>query len=104
TPEPEDPLLAESRLLDQAVGELRRQHDPRASLRTLDEHAVRFPSGSLVSEARLLRIEALLAAGDRQEALTLLEHTDLDGLARAAELHVLQGELLAESGRCDEAV
>jgi TolA-binding protein len=43
-------------------------HDAHGALRALDEHDRRFPSGALAPEAQVLRVEALLAAGDRPGA------------------------------------
>jgi len=100
----EDPLLAESRLLARAVSQLRDEHDAAGALSTLDEHARRFSHGVLVREAQLARVESLVAAGQRGAALTLLESMDLSQTPRGEDLRVLEGELLAESGRCDEAV
>ena len=106
-PEPtpdEEPVLAESRLLARAVSQLRDEHDAKAALGTLDEHTRRFSHGLLVREAELARVEALVAAGQRSAALTLLESMDLAHAPRGEELRVLEGELLAEAGRCAEAL
>jgi hypothetical protein len=45
--------------------------DPRRALGLLDDYAVRFPRGVLSAEATVLRIEALLRAGDRAAAQRL---------------------------------
>jgi hypothetical protein len=42
--------------------------DPARALSILDEYARRFPRGALAPEAAVLRIEALVAAGDRAAA------------------------------------
>lgn len=105
--EPESALAAESRLLSEALQRLRQQRDPQGALGTLDAYDGRFPAGQLRSEARVARIEALLALGRRGEALSVLEQlssAELDALPRATELRVLQGELLGEAGRCPEAL
>ena len=44
---------------------------PAARLELLDEHARRFPSGKLAAERGLLKIEALCALGDVEEARAL---------------------------------
>lgn len=102
--EAEDPLLAESKLLARAVTQLRDEHDAVGALATLDDHARRFSKGLLVREVQLARVETLVAAGQRAGALSLLESMDLASAPRGEELRVLEGELLAESGRCEEAV
>lgn len=101
--EQEDPLAAESRLLRRALDELRSQKDPLAALATLDEHARRFERGALRGEAALARVEALVAAARRQEALELLEAMDLGAVPRGGELEVLLAELLLQAGRGGEA-
>lgn len=60
-------LSEELALLDQARSPLARGDAPRA-LAILDQYAARFPSGSMAPEATMLRIEALLKAGDRAAA------------------------------------
>jgi len=42
--------------------------DAPAAVGALDDYAVRFPDGALVEEAEALRVQALLAAGDRAAA------------------------------------
>ncbi len=103
-PTAEDPLLAESRLIARAVKALRDEHDANAALATLDEYGRQFSHGVLAREAELARVEALVAAGQRTEALNHLETMNLSASPRGAELRVLQGELLSERGRCDDAV
>lgn len=103
-PEEEDPVLAESRLLTKAVTQLRDQHEPAASLQTLDEYAARFSQGVLRNEAALTRVEALVAAGRRSDALAVLESADLASSPRGGELRVLRGELLLDAGRLEDAV
>jgi len=100
----EDRLAAESRLIARAVQELRQERDPAATLATLDEHARQFPQGVLAREAQMVRIEALLASGQRQAALDLLEQTNLDDLPRGEELSLVEAELLSEAGRCEQAM
>lgn len=101
--EVEDPVLAESRLLAKAVAELRDRHDAPAALKTLDEYSQRFANGVLRNEATLTRVEALVAASERKQALTLLESLDLTVTPRGSELRVLRAEFLLEDGRRDAA-
>jgi tetratricopeptide (TPR) repeat protein len=96
-------LAAEAALVKQAVEELRVKRDPRAVLETLRRYEARYPRGALAREARLTRIEALLALGRRAEVLRLLD-AESGTLPRHAELRILHGELLAEAGRCAEAI
>jgi hypothetical protein len=77
--------------------------DGENALRALDERARRFPDGVLSNEARVARIEALLALGRASEALPLLLdiRDESQGLTRAIRL--ARAELLAERDRCREA-
>ncbi|MGC4119496.1 MAG: hypothetical protein QM765_33990 [Myxococcales bacterium] len=102
--EPESALAAESRLLGRAVEELRVRSDAERSLSTLDEYAQRFPTGTLSNEARVTRLEALLRLGRRAQALATLEGWPEGSSLRGAELGLLKAELLAEAGRCREAL
>jgi regulator of sirC expression with transglutaminase-like and TPR domain len=54
-------------------------------------------------EARVLRIDALLALGRRSDALTQLETLPLDRVGRGAELRLVRAELRA-SGDCRSAL
>jgi hypothetical protein len=58
---------AELIMLEQARGALR-DGDPARCLSTLERYAERFPRGSMAPEATMLRIEALMNAGDRSAA------------------------------------
>jgi hypothetical protein len=57
-------LRAEAALLLKGELELRRLHDAKTALGTLDDAARRFPEGSLQQEVALTRLEALHALGD----------------------------------------
>jgi hypothetical protein len=48
-------------------------HDPARALRLTSEHDRRFPRGALTPESRILRVQALLAVGDRPGATQLAE-------------------------------
>lgn len=68
TPAPLDPpdrssLSEETALIDRVRASMR-AGDPSAAERALDEHAARFPRGSLTAEATVARIELSLTRGD----------------------------------------
>jgi hypothetical protein len=69
-PAAESALARELRLLDAARSALDR-HDVADALATLDRYERAFPSGTLRTEASMLRVEALLARGDGVEARKL---------------------------------
>ena len=48
-------------------------HDPAAALRWLDQYSTEFPGGALASDATVLRVQALLAKGDRGGAKALAD-------------------------------
>jgi outer membrane protein assembly factor BamD (BamD/ComL family) len=60
-------LPAEIALLDQARGAVA-AGEPARALAILDGYTVRFPRGAMAPEATVLRIEALVKAGDRPAA------------------------------------
>jgi hypothetical protein len=92
----------EAAALATAIRKLRREGDARGALAALDAYAAVFPGGELRAEADLVRVEALLAAGERGAALRLLdERADTNPRARQALL--VRGELRAAAGRCAEA-
>jgi len=71
SPEPVgDGIKSERRLLAHARARLQ-QGEPVAALKVLRQYASRFPQGKLHGEAGLLRVEALLRAGQREGALGL---------------------------------
>ena len=67
---PDSPLARELRSLDGARSSLGRG-DAAGALAELDRHDRAFPAGSLRTEAKMLRVEALLARGDRASARRL---------------------------------
>jgi hypothetical protein len=91
-------LARETRLLGQALRQLRQQRDGAAALALLDDYAARFPAGTLTAEARRARIDALLLLDRRDEALRALETASLEPIGRGQELLVIRGEL---RGRTD---
>jgi hypothetical protein len=82
---------------------LRHDDDPRGALDTLDEYDQRFPFGVLRPNAALVRIDATLALGRRDEARRLLEQIDLRDSPRRDELEVTRAELRSP-GDCHAAL
>jgi hypothetical protein len=99
----EDPALAESQSFAAAIERWHKHRDSDGALGALDAHERRFPSGSLIVEARVLRAEILLSLGREQESLRLLDRVRLEGSPRARELFTVRGELRVKAGRCAEA-
>jgi hypothetical protein len=90
---------AEGELLARALRALREDKDSTAALAALDEYARTYPQGRLLHEAAVARLEALMLAGMRDQALSALE----GGLPALVPLGrselVLRGELRAETDR-----
>ncbi|MDQ3265877.1 MAG: hypothetical protein M3Y59_19850 [Myxococcota bacterium] len=106
-PQEPDPLIEESRLLQAALHQLRNIRDGQAALAVLDRYEQRFPQGQLWAEATLARVDSLLLLARPDEALARLQRlssVDRARLPRSRELKVLEVELLAEVGRCDQAL
>jgi len=105
SPEPAaaSPIAVEQAMVGQAVRLLRDGHDARAALAVLSQHAERFPSGALAAEGNMVRIEALLGLGQKDEALLLLDRASLGSLPNQGEQLVVRGELRAAKGRWREA-
>ena len=101
-PQP-SPLVAESELLQKALTQLRRDHDARAALVSLDDYRARFPHGLLSIEASVARVDALLLVGRRDDALAVLALLPLEHTGRALELQLLRAELYAERD-CSQAL
>jgi hypothetical protein len=99
----EAPEAEEARILE---GVFRALRGPEArggdALAALDDYDRRFPAGVLRVEARLARVEAMLARGARVEALALLDAWEASGAAPRAAL-AARGDLRAAAGRCGEA-
>lgn len=104
-PEPVVPsaIAVEQALLGQAMRMLRDGHDARTALSLLAEHGERFPKGAFHAEETMLRIEALLALGQRDEALAVLDRAPLASLPNRDEQLVVRGELRAANRRWREA-
>jgi tetratricopeptide (TPR) repeat protein len=94
---PESRLAAESKALEPAIAALRRERDAARALTLLGRYDAEFPHGVLSLEARVARIDALLALGRRTEALTLLDALPLDRVGRGTELRLVRAELHAAS-------
>jgi TolA-binding protein len=94
----EPPAASEEvQALERAISLLRGKHDGPAALAALDDYVARFPSGVLVPEARVARVDALLMLGRADEALRALETLPLDGHRRSTELQLIRGELRART-------
>jgi hypothetical protein len=96
-------LAGESILLREALQSLRHDDDARGALDTLDEYDQRFPFGALRPNAALVRIDATLALGRREEARRLIEQIDLRDSPRRDELEVTRAELRSP-GECRAAL
>jgi hypothetical protein len=77
---------------------LRDDRDARTALALLAQHAERIPRGRADAEATMLRIEALLTLGLKDEALSLLDRVPLASLPNRDEQLVVRGELRAAKG------
>ena len=90
------PIALESELLQKALGKLCCDHDARSALALFDDYRARFPQGSLLVEASVARVDALMLMGRRSDALALLTRLPLDRVGRPIELQLLRAELQAE--------
>jgi hypothetical protein len=93
-------LAEETRLFRAALARLRIAGDPHGALALLDGYAAAFPHGSYAAEASVARVDALLAAGRRADALAALRALSLAALPRRVELTVMRAELAAAAGDC----
>lgn len=80
--------------------------DPARALGTLEQYLARFPEGSLNGEASFSKVELLTKLGRASEAL--LASAELlrsrHGGERAAEVHLLRGNLLRSANQPAQAV
>jgi tetratricopeptide (TPR) repeat protein len=97
-------LADETQRLSTAISLMRKGANPAGALQEIDEYRRAYPEAHFASEARMLRIEALIALGYRHEALDELAPTEIPSLPRAEELWVVRGELLLELNRSREAL
>lgn len=96
---PASTLADEALLLQGALADLERG-DGEAALRTIDLHALRFPSGELLVEFQVARARAMLISGDDAGAVNALRA--LPAFARTNALAVLEAQALARLHRCSE--
>jgi hypothetical protein len=96
-------LAEETRLFRAALARLRIARDPHGALALLDGYAAAFPRGRYAAEASVARIDALLAAGRRADALAALRALSLAAVPRRLELTVMRAELAAAAGDCQGA-
>jgi tetratricopeptide (TPR) repeat protein len=89
-----------SRLQRDALGE------PAAALDSLNRYLERFPQGSLGGEARFSRLELLARLGRTAEAIEASREflASPFGAERAAEVHLLRGNLFQRAGSAASAV
>lgn len=99
---PPSALAIETSLLRGAVLSLK-SGAPADALVDLDGYFARFSRGVLRREARIARVDALLALGNDADALEDLERLTLSRHGRDQELQILRGELRARH-RCAAAI
>jgi tetratricopeptide (TPR) repeat protein len=99
-----DTLADETNRLASAISLLRKRADAAGALQALDDYRRDYPQAHFASEARVVRIEALIASGRRDEALAELSPAELPSLPRGEELWVVRGEILLELGRPRDAL
>jgi hypothetical protein len=91
-------------LLKEIVRALRVEHAPRRALALLDKHGGELAGQAFAEESLLLRVEAMLALGERATALRLLDQTSLAELSVSRALFLTRGELRAAANRCAEGI
>jgi tetratricopeptide (TPR) repeat protein len=101
---PIDTLAEETHRLSSAIAQLRREANPAGALQEIDEYRRAYPKAHFASEARMLRIEALIALNYRHEALDELSPAEIPTLPRGEELWVVRGEILLQLSRWQEAL
>jgi hypothetical protein len=90
--------------LNEIVRALRVEHSPRHALALLDQHASELAGDAFSEESLLLRVEAMLALGQRDAVLRLLDHAALTDLGVSSPLLITRGELRAAAHRCAEGI
>jgi hypothetical protein len=91
-------------LLKEIVRALRVERAPNRALALLDRHRGELAGQAFAEEALLLRVEAMLALGERTAVLRLLDRTSLTDLAVSSTLLITRGELRAAAHRCAEGI
>ncbi|MFZ5895141.1 MAG: hypothetical protein ACOY0T_29040 [Myxococcota bacterium] len=99
-------MTSELALYEKARIEAKALNRPADALRTLDEHARRFPRGVLATEVGITRIELLSRSGRSVAALEAIDAALSGPLGneRGGDLQALRAELLAARGACDAAM
>lgn len=96
TPVTEQPTaVTEQSVLSEALRRLRQEKDAAGALVLLDKLETSHPRSLLALERANMQVEALLALGREEEALSRLDGMALDALPRSAERYLLRGELRA---------
>jgi hypothetical protein len=97
---------AELALIEHARFQLRTDGDHRGALNLLQSYFVRFPSGALFPEAKLMQLNLLARSQEHGRLLAELEVVLESGMLaeRRNELQGLRAETLATLGRCQEAL
>jgi len=93
-----------SMYLKEIVRALRIDHSPSQALALLDRHASELAGNAFAEESLLLRVEAMLALGQRTSVLRLLDRTSLTEVAASRGLLITRGELRAAANRCAEGI
>lgn len=93
-----------ARYLKQVVQALRVDHSPARAVVLLDRYANALAGAAFAEEALLLRVEAMLALGQRDAVLRLLDGASLSAVAASHALLLTRGELRAASNRCAEGI
>jgi hypothetical protein len=91
-------------VLKEIVRALRVEHAPNRALALLDQHRNTLAGQAFAEESLLLRVEAMLALGERGKVLRLLDRTSLTDLAVSSTLLITRGELRAAANRCAEGI
>jgi hypothetical protein len=92
------------RFLKEIVRALRIDHSPTQALALLDRHASELTDNAFAEESLLLRVEAMLALGQRSAVLRLLDGISLTDVAASRGLLLTRGELRAAAHRCAEGI
>ena len=95
---PSSRLAQEAASLSAALSALKAggKDNARGALRAIDQHLQAFPRGTLELEARVARVDALLALGRRQDARRELSALPLESVGRKFELRLIRAELWAD--------
>jgi len=86
------------------VQALRIDHSPSQALALLDQYASVLAGNAFAQESLLLRVEAMLALGQRTAVLRLLDGTSLTDVAASRALLVTRGELRRAANRCADGI